>query len=321
MIGGSKIYSARKQPWELTAHERMLIRLPVTHEKYLFIQEKAYQIRAGYSGEVEIDRILPEIGLPEEHVIMKDIRLEVFPNFYIQIDTLILTNHRIFLLEIKKYAGTICFDEKNGKTIKTSRNQVIEKFDCVVHQVDRAVFGLQQILHKLSDDIQIHPIIVMANSNVDIVQYPQFTPVKFKKQIPKYIREILKNKENHKLLSLPDIVEHLKQYIAEKPTLPLCERYGINKQDLKKGVLCLQCHEPMGMTQGRTWTCHQGCENQASALTQAISDWFYLFNTSITNRQLRTYLGIQSKSATRILKMDSLQKIGRTKNTYYLYSK
>lgn len=303
------------------AHERMLIRLPVTHEKYPLIQDKVYQIKAGYSGEVEVDRILPEIGLPKEHVIMKDIRLEVLPNFYIQIDTLILTNHHIFLLEIKRYAGSIYFDEKNGKTIKTSRNQVIEKFDCAVHQVDRAAFGLQQILHKFSANIRVHPIIVMANANVDIVQYPQSTPVKFKKQLPKYIRGILKNHENDKPIPLHDIVEHLKQSIAEKQTLPLCERYGIDKQELKKGVLCLQCDEPMGITQGRTWTCHQGCESQENALKQAIWDWFYLFNSSITNRQLRAYLDVRRKSATHILHTHNLQKIGRTKNTYYLCPK
>lgn len=317
-MGVSVIYTERKPPWELLAHERLLVRLPKNHEKYSFISNKVYQLRAGYSGEVEVDRILPEIGLPKEHRIFKDIQIEVFPNFYIQLDTLILTRHCIFLVEIKKYAGKIYFEEEQGKTIKVSSNQDVEKYECAAHQVDRAVHGLLEILENIPNHPPIHPIIVMANSKVDIVKYPQSVPVKYKMQLPKYIRTKLVNKEQIALNEFLKIEKRIQAHIMTKQRKPLCERYEISTAELKKGVLCPHCNQNMTRTQGRSWTCDP-CQFTSSAMIhQAIEDWFYLISSTLTNQQLRQYLGINIKSATKIFRQLPLTKIGKAKSTYYV---
>lgn len=312
------IDTERKPPWDLLAHERLLIRLPQNHEKYPFINNKVYQLKAGYSGEVEIDRILPEIGLPNEHHIFKDIRLEVLPNFYIQIDTLILTRHAIILMEIKKYAGTIYFKEDQGKTIKISANQEVEKFECAVHQMDRAVHGLHKILEKFPNHPPIYPILAMANAKVDIAEYPKSVPVKYKMQLPKYIRTKLAMKKQITINELTKIEQQIQSRKAPKPQQPLCERYDIPVNDLKKGVLCLNCHQQMTRKQGRTWTCNP-CEIASSTqIHQAVEDCFYLISSTLTNAQLRQILNISSKSATRILRQLTLTKVGQTKSSYYI---
>ena len=137
--------------------------MPEEHPHKKTISDKLYQVKAGYSGEVDVDRILPEIGLPQDVIVIKGITLEILPNFFAQLDTLILTRKRIILLEIKKYAGTVIFDVDSGKTIKISPNGEIEKFDCILHQLDRAAHGIKSWLEKRQFTIPVEPILVMAN--------------------------------------------------------------------------------------------------------------------------------------------------------------
>lgn len=72
--------------------------------------------------------------------------MEITPNFLVQIDTLILTPTQAILLEIKNYASTIRFDALYGKTTKISPDAKIEKFDCIIHPLNRAAIGLQKSL-------------------------------------------------------------------------------------------------------------------------------------------------------------------------------
>ena len=167
---GVYIYTKRQPPNELILLQRLLERLPEDHPQQKAISEKLYQVQAGYSGEVDVDRILPEIGLPQDVIVIKGITLEILPNFFAQLDTLILTRNRIILLEIKKYAGTVIFDVDSGKTIKVSPNGEIEKFDCILHQLDRLLMDLKAGSRNDKSTIPVEPILVMANQRTDNVR-------------------------------------------------------------------------------------------------------------------------------------------------------
>lgn len=301
----------------MVAHERLLVRLPQTHEKYKTISDRVYRLSAGYSGEVEVDKILPEIGLPKNSCIMKDIWLEVIPDFYIQLDTLIITRHCLILLEIKKYSGTVHFDEDVGKTIRISPNEEVGKYDCVVDQVDRAVYGLQQILQKYSTVLPIIPIVVMANAATDIELYPRKLPVKYKKQLPRYIRQLLKNEMVITEQECLKIKKHIQSYARNRGHTPLCERYEISTVELQKGVICSACNRRMEKSQGRSWMCEVCKVSNKSVCNQAIADWFMLIAPTVTNRQLCQFLDVNSKSATRILGQLELKKVGKARQTYY----
>lgn len=312
------IDSKRQRPIELVSHERLLLRLPPTHEKYKLISDKVYRLGAGYSGELDVDRILPEIGLPKNCFILKDIRLEVIPNFHIQLDTLIITRHCIILLEIKKYSGTTQFDEAVGKTIRISPNGEVGKYDCAVDQVDRAVEGLQRILKDFPTVPKIIPIIVMANAATDILKYPRDIPVKYKKQLPRYIRQLLKHETVMTEQECLKINNHIQSSAKKLKKTPLCERYEIPVADIQKGVICPSCNGRMKKSQGRSWTCEICQTSHQLAAKQAVEDWFMLISPTITNRELCAYLDINRKSATRVLGQLKLTKIGQTKRTHYI---
>lgn len=314
-------FKKRQPPLDLRALERLLIRLPSNHEKYAAIEEKIYQLNAGYAGELEVDQVLPEIGFPKEAVILKDLRLEVLPNYFIQIDTLLVVPQGIILLEVKMYASeTIYFNENIGKTIKTSPNNAEARYDCVVHQVDRTIHGLKTMLQHQFSDIPIMPFIIMANAKTTIAQYPQSMPVKYLKQLPKTIRTILNQ---------PTVITHHKmQKIAKflisqhQPRIftPLCERYHIHPSGLKRGVFCTLCNGKMLVVQGRTWTCTVCKQINALVVQDNLPDWFYLIADKVTGKQLKDFLQLHSRTMIfRTLKNAPIQKLGKSKATYYKY--
>lgn len=186
------IQTKRKPPEDLFQLQRLLARLPEHHSQYDGLASKLYQTKAGYSGELIVDRILSEVDFPPGTKILRDLTLEVNPEYLIQLDTLILTPSRAILLEIKHYAGIVQFDEQFGKTTKISVDGEIEKFDCILHQLDRAATGPQMWFRLHHIPIPIDPILIMANPNVEIKEFPESTTLKYAKQLPRHIRNLLK---------------------------------------------------------------------------------------------------------------------------------
>ena len=78
---GVYIYTKRQPPNELILLQRLLARLPEEHPQQKAISEKLYQVKAGYSGEVDVDRILPEIGLPQDVIVIKGHNIRNPPQF------------------------------------------------------------------------------------------------------------------------------------------------------------------------------------------------------------------------------------------------
>ncbi|WP_172371495.1 nuclease-related domain-containing protein [Sporosarcina jiandibaonis] len=301
--------------------QRLLPRLSEKHPQNKAISEKLYQVKAGYSGEVDVDRILPEIGLPQDVIILKGLTLEILPNFFAQLDTLILTRKRIILLEIKKYAGTVIFDVDSGKTIKISPNGEIEKFDCILHQLDRAAHGIKSWLKKLQINIPIEPILVMANQRTIIQEIPKPFTVKYGKQLPKYIRELPNIPDSLTQQQITNLANQFKSSQIHWKRIPACELYNIPPSDLEIGILCLECNTKMKRIPGRTWNCESCGKISSVAIGQAVADWFLLINPTLTNKQLRYFLELKSNTAaSKIFKQLYLNRTGKPPRTIYTWN-
>lgn len=312
------ILEKRNEPEELTQLERLLTRLPSGHPQRETISRRYNQVKAGYIGELYVDRVLNEIAFPQGAAILKDITLEINPDFQIQIDTLIITPHFIFLLEIKNFTGTVQFDEKSGKTVKIAPNGTVDKYDCVIHQVDRAATGLAEWLKQRHIDIPIEPILVMANNKTDIPELPDSVTLKYAKQLPRYIRNFLSDEPrlpaNHIQQIARTINENRRKWFYEMP----CKRYKIHPNELKRGVLCRTCNEPATRVRGHSWYCRHCKKNSKDALRQSIEDWFLLVSPTLTNRQIRIFLELKSSSAASvILRQANLRRHGATRNITY----
>jgi ribosomal protein L37AE/L43A len=98
----------------------------------------------------------------------------------------------------------------------------------------------------------------------------------------------------------------------------ILERYNLTEEDLIKGVICEKCKGNQLFRRHGTWICHQCQQSSKTAHIQAVRDYFYLLGSTITNRQLRSFLNISSSSsATRILQSLNLTSRGANKGRVY----
>ncbi|MFD1929382.1 nuclease-related domain-containing protein [Sporosarcina siberiensis] len=280
---------------------------------------KAYQIEAGYSGELDVDRILHEIEFPRDTKILKNITLQINPLYTFQIDTLILTPTRAIILEIKKYSGTIQFDEAGGKTIKISNDGFVEKFDCVIHQLIRAKEGLRRWMELRNFNIHIDEILVMANQKTNLDSIPETVHMMYGKQLPRYISEL---PELNSSLSAQEIKSLASQIMKSQVTwnqTPLCVKYEINPMLLRNGVLCHSCNEVMYRTQGRKWHCAQCGKYGDHEVAHSLHDWFLLIKPTISNKECMDFLLLKSKfAASTTLRKSSLKRIGNPPASIYI---
>jgi len=284
------------------------------------IQEKKYQLRAGYSGEQDVDRILHEIEFPHDTIILKGIILQTNPQYEFQIDTLIITPTRAIILEVKKYAGTVVFDELSGKTTKIAPDGTIEKYDCIIHQLLRAKEGLRQWLAIKNYELQIDGLLVMANQRTIIEEMPTTVPVKYRKQLPRYLRELLEQPNSHSSTSIKSLAAEIKRHQSSIRRIPTCEKYRIDPSTLKKGVLCLKCNSAMSRRKGQKWHCQICGKYGDFELAQSMADWFLLFSSTLSNKQCRHFLLLKSKYAASILLRESkLNRRGNPPTNYYTW--
>ncbi|WP_342508524.1 nuclease-related domain-containing protein [Sporosarcina sp. FSL K6-2383] len=310
----------RRPPDDLISLERLLARLPQNHGKYQTISQKLYQAKAGYAGELIIDRILNEITFPKGTIIIKDLTLEINPNFLVQLDTLILTPTSIILLEIKNYSGTVLFDEASGKTTKISPGDEIEKYDCIIHQLDRATEAIRGYLRKRHINLPINPILVMANQRTEIPVFPETVPLKFTKQLPRYIRTLIGNTDAITTQQVTAVSNQLRAAQVKWKRIPACEKHTISATELKQGVLCLDCSAIMSRMRGRTWICNSCGKSSEGALEQSIADWYLLISPTLTNKQLRHFLKLNSNSAASIIfRQLRLHRKGNPPGTLYTW--
>lgn len=311
----------RRKPLDVVAHERLFVRLPEYHGEFDFVKEKLYQLESGFAGECKVDELLREIPFSGEVHVAGDISFEWLPNRYLQIDTLIVTQKAIFVLEVKNYAaGKVDFDDHSGKTVHTTERQV-KRYDCVVDQMDRIGLGLRGILRELRVELPVIPIIVMANGASIVEGHPKAVAVKYAKQLPRYIRSVLEQLPEVKSVRVADVYRKLVDRSHKRQPYPLCQRYKIPYYELRKGVVCGECGRVLKRGHGRLWKCPVCKIAQTAAVDQALKDWFYLVDHRITNRQAREWLGVDNaRRVSYLLKQSNLKKIGNYRHAYYAYS-
>ncbi|WP_339251575.1 nuclease-related domain-containing protein [Sporosarcina sp. FSL W8-0480] len=293
-------------------------RLPINHPKYESISKKYHQAKAGYAGELYVDRVLNEVSYPQGVNVLKDVSLEINPHFRIQIDTLIISPNLIFLLEIKNYVGTVHFDEDTGKTTKVSSHGRVDKYDCIIHQIDRATNGLLEWLRKRNINIPIEAILVMSNTQTDIPVFPENVTLKYAKQLPRYIRNLLPPRDQQDENQVRSIVNQINSQRINWPSMPACHRYAIDPNDLKRGVHCTTCNIAMARKRGHSWVCMTCRKKDSNALWKSIEDWFILIEPKITNKQLRLFLELASNSSASVIFRDlKLQRNGVPPHTFY----
>lgn len=303
--------------------QALVRRLPAGHPKIHEINDQLLKRLAGYKGEKAVDYHINGV-LEKEIYILNDLRLKDSGKYF-QIDSLIMSDSYMILLEIKNIKGSIYFDTNFHQLIR-SLDGVETAFQDPITQSLRHKEQMERWLNKHSvTNIPVIPLVVISSSNTlirtttknphyDMIVNSLFLPTKLQKIHQSYKQTNLSVKETKKLIGL------IKKGHTEEQN-SMIDSLSIDKEDVLKGVICPKCESlPMTRIYG-SWLCPK-CEHKEKNLhVNAINDYYHLFGREITNKQLRHFLCIRSEAlATRILKSVATSSIGSTRDRVYYLS-
>ena len=129
------IIKERGVPLSIRTLEALGRRISPNHPSFQLIKSDLTKRKAGLRGEQSLDYYLNEPAL-DHYSIFHDIRLSVHGHPF-QIDTLMLTNQFVLILEVKNISGTLHFDQKFNQLIRTTSDGREEGFPDPFSQVSQ----------------------------------------------------------------------------------------------------------------------------------------------------------------------------------------
>ncbi|MBM6617488.1 nuclease-related domain-containing protein [Bacillus suaedaesalsae] len=303
---------------KLQALER---RLSPNHPRYQTVVESYSRSIAGYKGEKSLDYYLSFLS-KDNYTVLHNIRLHNGV-YYFQIDYLLITEKYILLIEVKNYAGVLHYDPHFHQLIRTMNGKEVALPD-PLSQIERQKFQLLTLLTKRKypytpiETLAVisNPLTILKTSNnqEDISRkliHSGNLARRLKEIDDKYKETRLSSKE----------IKNLSKYllkINQSVKLDILEKFNISQQELLTGVQCPACGAlPMKRLHGK-WLC-QICKNKSKNAHQiALRDFSLLINETITNKEAREFLRLDSDATTkRILTSLNIPFTGVTKDRRY----
>ncbi|MFC0013560.1 MULTISPECIES: nuclease-related domain-containing protein [Allobacillus] len=310
--------STSKIPHNVPPHVLMLQalyhRIPQSHDQFAYIEKKMNNELAGLYGESRL--LYPLSKFPIRKVSLPNIRLSIDSNYF-QIDYLILTSKFMLILESKYYSSDLTFDQV--------AHQVVQRIDEEYKVYDDPVLQVEEQVYQLSNwfnangfpELPIESFVVMTNPRtrlrIDATNNHHAEKVVSLQRLPSLFRE-LDAKYEKNIISPRSINEITHKLIQQhKPYLPnILEKNRVSKNELLRGVYCLQCGRlGMKMMQYR-WRCPCGYRDR-TAHENSLKDYFLLISSEVSNREFREFTGLTSRYTARdILRRNSSELVGKT---------
>lgn len=279
---------------ELTADERF---------RYLTLEK-------GYEGEVKFDRLAE--SLHEEIYIINDLLLKV--NYsYFQIDTLLILQGIVYLLDVKNYQGDYYLEKDKLYAVASGR-----EYKNPLDQLKRCSTLFTQLLQNLKLDYLFESSVIFINPDFTLYQAPMDQPFIYPTQVNRFLNDINKTpsklNEGHKKLAHTLISLHqVKNPYTELPEY----RYD----DIKKGIYCNTCGSFHVSTKFNQLLCQDCGERESTehAILRSVDEYKLLFpDQRITTDNIYNWcrLDIHKKTFCRVLKKN-YAVFGNTRSTYY----
>lgn len=309
----------RNTPALLKGIPRLIARIPPNHRKVQHLKEQLYRISAGYSGECNVDSYIERTRFPESTKVFTDVQLRISPNFTFQIDTLIITESYVLIVEVKNIKGTIRFVQNPPhleQVLETGDEAVI---DCPVYQVESNKLNLDEWLLQRGIKLKTLGLVVLANSNTKVKDVPEDFPIIYKKQLPFYLQSFRSFETVFSTAQINEISKEIDKEQQNFNPFPLCSYFHIDQQDLRTGFICHYCNQLLQRKSLRTWRCSRCEKDIKNPYEIAINDWFMLVKNSITNEECRKFLNLKDSNAARyVLSSSLLVKKGKSTGTFYI---
>lgn len=309
----------RRVPYILLALDALLRRINTNAndseiEKY----EKLYRrFKVGFVGECQVDKEWAELDIPFDYSLIHNYETVNEFGETRQMDTIFLSKHFIWILEIKNISGILEFDEEKEQFVRKNFNDVsIDGFSNPVSQVEKSARLIQRRLNKWRINIPVEKAIIIVKDSTIIGNVPKTVPI--------FHLSGLQSKLNKLFQKYPKACVSESQY--KELQVKLLEKYQrikwrpeIDSSKITKGVLCKTCYYKtvMQFKHGAFAcpVCNTKCKD---AFLQAVYDYNYLFRDWISNSELRNFLQVDSiYSVARLFKKLNLEYEGTFKNRKY----
>ncbi|GGA47285.1 hypothetical protein [Psychrobacillus lasiicapitis] len=164
--------------------------------------------------------------------------------------------------------------------------------------------------------IPIVGVISFSSTKSIVLKAPNHTAVIYASNIPVYIRKLQRQKEYLTVAQMEELSETIMQHNQPYIPYPMCNKWGIESAELIKGVKCNKCGRFEMVKKINGWNCPNCGNIDRLAHIFTIHEWFALVSHTITNKECRNFLGIESHQlASRILNSMNLSRKGKSKNT------
>jgi hypothetical protein len=299
------IVKERTKPEELVILQTLKPRMNLEEKDLLNL----FTLEKGYEGEVQFDHWFTDYRA--ECLIINDLLLEVNGTLF-QIDSLVITQDRLHLFEVKNMEGDYYLD---GDKFKTSAGAEVKN---PLHQLSRAESLLKQLLKNLGFYTPLEPHLVFINPEFALLQAPLKSPIILPNQLNRFMKNM--NRTSSKLTSKhTKLAEALLSLHIKKSPFTRVPEY--NFEMLRKGVICGTCGEFLESYSRNKYIC-RNCQSQ-EPMESVVLHSAKTFQLLFPERKLTTTAiyewsdGLLPIKAIRRVFQSNLSVNGECSSTYY----
>lgn len=296
----------RSEPSELMRFRYLSrrMRLSAKQENYYLNLEK------GFLGEKKFDTWLQDAS--SDWLIVNDLLLEN-NNTLFQIDTLIISQDKIYILEIKNYEGNYYMD--GDRWYSTLGNEIKNP----LLQLKRNASLFRRFVHDLGYNYTIDSFVIFVNPDFFLYQAPLNIPIIFPNQINSFLTNSNKKSHAWNQEQLKFAEKLITLHLNNSPYSQLPEYFF---HQLTFGITCTGCPAFISAASDKICTCDK-CgfhEDVSSAVLRNIVEYRNLFpDRKITTTFIHEWCNIiKSKKTIRKILQKNLVRIGHTKSTHYI---
>lgn len=314
-------------PQRLFLTEILKLRLTIGHHKYQEIEKDLAKRWAGFWGEIALANYVKELP-HDKFLIFHDLQLQ-YNGIHFQIDTLLISQYYILIIEAKNIAGTLLFDNVFKQLIRIHEDGTEESFEDPRVQCQRIQSLLRNWLVKNGCNLLPVDTLVFFKSTSTILKTnpgdnTDFSKVCKGRDLFNKIEGMEQRYSNERINTetMTEIGKLLLSNHSPKP-INILKEYRLTEKDIRSGVCCPndKCNYiPMNFKRGK-WICPSCLTVSKDAILKALSDFCYLYKPTITNQELKDFVHLPNTDTTqKVIFRLKLEATGRTKDRLYYLS-
>ncbi|MBO1912642.1 NERD domain-containing protein, partial [Microvirga sp. 3-52] len=127
--------------------------------------------------------------------VLKDIQLSHSPGMTFQIDTLILAEKFILIIDVKNITDKLRFKTNPNQLEQEKQTGEIIRMDCPLEQLHTHIHNLQNWLARRELQVDIIGRVLLSNPNSHVIEEAPNAPILYKKGLPVLLRNLPKSNQ------------------------------------------------------------------------------------------------------------------------------